>query len=419
MIYDGSVEQAGLEWNPADLNALAATFEAIVDPNPEPEPEPEVTLRVRPASMDIVLLQDDGPASRSFTVQAIGGETSYTVRPGASWLSSTPNSGFSSGEVDSLLAIVDARGMTPGIYQRPLFVRGGGRLVPLNIMLTVTPGTMNGPPRPSIPENAAVNAASMTPFGELGHPMSPQSVVAIFGSALGNAEFLAETIPLPLELGGTSVTFDGIPAGVFFSSQGQLLVQLPASLLDAEAAANPSALAVNGTPTMVVRTPAGLSQERIVQLHTFSPAIYTLLQTGSGQGVVLFSNTTDLVAPVGTTATSRPASAGDLLTIYANGLGPVDPEIEDLVNSCDPGGQCAADLSNVVIRNTITKPVVTIGGTQVPNDDVLFSGLSPLFVGLNEVIVRTPIGVPTGNAVPIVLKSGDVSSQLDVTIAVE
>ena len=49
-------------------------------------------------------------------------------------------------------------------------------------------------------------------------------------------------------------------------------------------------------------------------------------------------NTPDLAAPVGMVSDSRPATEGDMMTIYANGMGPVDPPIEDGHNSCQPDG---------------------------------------------------------------------------------
>jgi len=416
MVYDGSALHPGGGWRSADLDALDGTATGIVDPDPDPEPEPdpEPTLRVSPSSLSFELKQGSPAASKAFTVQAVNGEIAYTIQPGASWLSANPGGGSSNGEVDSFLVTVNPAGLPPGVYSRPLFISGGGKTRQLLVTLVVTPG--DGPPPPlgpSVSENGAVNAASMTPFGLPGHPMSPQSAVAIFGLRFTDGEYHAETIPLPVDLGGVFVTFDGIRAGLFYASPGQLVVQLPGELLELPG------IAIGGTTTMVVTNALGSSEPRIVQLNTFSPAIYTLTQTGSGQGIVVFSNSLDVAAPVGAVAASRPAKEGDYLTIYANGLGPVDPEIEDRLNSCEPDGQCLPDLSNVVRRTTLTRPTVTIGGVRVPDKDVAYSGLAALFVALNEIVVRVPAGVPTGDAIPILIEMEGISSRADVTIAVE
>jgi len=407
--------------DPRDVNQdgviSVLDISACTDPDPDPEPEPVPTaarLRASPSSLSFELTQDAAPASKRFTVRAIDGEIAYTIQPGASWLSSNLRRGSSNGEVDSFLATVDPAGLAPGAYSRPLFVRGGGQTRRVFVTLLVTPGEVPlDPPGPVVNDGGVVNAASMTPSGLPGHPVSPQSAVAIFGRSFTEGVHNAETIPLPLELGGVSVAFDGIPAGLFYASPGQLLAQLPGALLEVPG------VALSGTTTMVVTNELGSSEPRTVQLNTFSPAIYTLTQTGSGQGVVVFSNTVDVAAPLGAVGASRPAKEGDYLTIYANGLGLVNPVIEDRLNSCDPDGQCAPDLSNLVRRETLTRPIVKIGGVAVPDEDVRYSGLSALFVALNEIVIRFPTGVPTGDAIPILIEMEGISSREDVTIAVE
>ena len=56
-----------------------------------------------------------------------------------------------------------------------------------------------------------------------------------------------------------------------------------------------------------------------------------------------------------------------------------------------------------------------IGGT---NAEVSFSGLAPNFVGLYQVNVQIPPDAPTGDAVPLTLSVGGISSN-SVTIAVQ
>ena len=59
-----------------------------------------------------------------------------------------------------------------------------------------------------------------------------------------------------------------------------------------------------------------VSEPQEVQLATYSPGIFTLTQNGEGQAIVTFAGTDDLAAPVGTVEDSRPATAGDNLTIW-------------------------------------------------------------------------------------------------------
>jgi uncharacterized protein (TIGR03437 family) len=58
---------------------------------------------------------------------------------------------------------------------------------------------------------------------------------------------------------------------------------------------------------------------------------------------------------------------------------------------------------------------VLIGGLPAK---VLFSGLSPQFVGVNQVNVMVPNGVTFGDAVPLQVQVGAVTTSNKVTIAV-
>jgi len=107
--------------------------------------------------------------------------------------------------------------------------------------------------------------------------------------------------------------------------------------------------------------------------------------------------------PEGTTADSRPAKAGEFLSIYCTGLG--------LTSNAPALGQPTASSP---LSTTALTPVVTIGGV---NAKVIFSGLAPGFVGLNQVNVQVPDGVAPGDAVPVVLTIGGVTSNT-VTIAI-
>jgi uncharacterized protein (TIGR03437 family) len=98
-----------------------------------------------------------------------------------------------------------------------------------------------------------------------------------------------------------------------------------------------------------------------------------------------------------------PTTAGQFVTIYGTGLGPVTNQ---------PATGIAAGVSPLSV--TITAPTVTIGGVAAP---VSFSGLAPGTVGLYQVNVQVPAGVPVGATVPVILTIGGVTSNT-VTMAV-
>jgi len=69
-----------------------------------------------------------------------------------------------------------------------------------------------------------VNAASYA------QPISPGSIVSIFGTNLASTTVSARETPLPDKLSGTSVTLNGVTARLFFASPGQINLGAPRSL---------------------------------------------------------------------------------------------------------------------------------------------------------------------------------------------
>ena len=100
--------------------------------------------------------------------------------------------------------------------------------------------------------------------------------------------------------------------------------------------------------------------------------------------------------------TTHPAKVGDVIIIYATGLGAVD--------SPPDNGQGSLDK----LRQTITKPTVMVGGITA---NVLFAGLSPQFVGVNQLNVIIP-NTAAGSNVPLQIQVGGITSPDSVTIAV-
>jgi uncharacterized protein (TIGR03437 family) len=92
---------------------------------------------------------------------------------------------------------------------------------------------------------------------------------------------------------------------------------------------------------------------------------------------------------------SNPAVPGQAIVLYCNGLGPVTNQ--------QPSG---APASGTSISATTTTPVVTIGGQTA---QVIFSGLSPGFVGLYQVNVYVPSGLSAGNQAITIAIGGQTS----------
>jgi uncharacterized protein (TIGR03437 family) len=81
------------------------------------------------------------------------------------------------------------------------------------------------------------------------------------------------------------------------------------------------------------------------------------------------------------------------------------------VNPAAVSGAASLDA----LRTATTTPTVLVGGQPAT---VVFAGLSPQFVGVNQINVALPAGTPTGNAVSLQIQVGGVTTSNSVTIAV-
>lgn len=244
---------------------------------------------------------------------------------------------------------------------------------------------------PSITAGGVVNGAS---FAQ-GQAVAPGSVVTIFGTGLAAGLAQADSIPLSTALGDvTSVTFNDIPAPLMFVSQGQINAQVPWEV--------PA-----GQATVVVKRGTAASTGSAVPVAASSPGVFSIPAQGRSLAIAVNSDDGTLAQPEnsipGLNPPPEPARAGGALLIYATGLGPLDAPV--------PSGQNSMDR----VRHTVTTPVVLIGGVQA---QVLFSGLAPQFVGINQLNIVVPAGVPPGDAVPLQIQMDGVTSSDQVTIAV-
>ncbi len=246
---------------------------------------------------------------------------------------------------------------------------------------------------PSVSAGGVLNSASFDPT----MPVTPGSLISIFGSNLAATTATADSIPLSTALGNVSVTINGVPAplnGVFHTPTfDQLNAQLPWNV-------------ATGTAQVVVTNNGVASPPQNVQVGQFSPGIFSV-NFGTGQAIAINNPDGSLAAPAGSIPglSTRPAVVGDPggLIILATGLGPVSPTVANGAASTD------------ALRYTTTTPVVLVGGVPA---QVLFSGLSPNFVGVNQLNVILAPGTPTGNQVPLQIQVGGLTSTNQVTIAV-
>lgn len=184
-----------------------------------------------------------------------------------------------------------------------------------------------------------------------------------------------------MSLGGVQVQIDGKSAYVSYAAFGQLNVLVPPDTN-------------SGSVPVTVTTAAG-SATTNVNMAAVKPGWFTYTVGGATWIAAQFANTATLVAPAGVVGEGpRAAEAGDLIQLYANGLGPTNPSAP--VGTVFNGSYPVVNLSQVS---------VTIGGQNVP---VQYAG--EIEAGLYQVNVKVPAGLGQGDQ-PVVLTVNGQSTQ--------
>jgi len=226
---------------------------------------------------------------------------------------------------------------------------------------------------PAITSGGVVDAAT----NNAGNGMAPGSYISIYGSDLADTTAPLTTPYLPLALAGMAVSFDAggqsYPGHLSFASPGQINVQIPWELQGQSSA-----------------------QMKVIYQGNLYSALYTvrLAQYSPGSFAITDQNG-------GLISSSNAAKRGQVIVIYANGLGPVSSPPA----SGDPA-------PSTPLSRCITNPTLTIGGVQA---NIEFCGLTPGFVGLYQLNVTVPSGVPAGTQ-PLVISAGNNSTTINLPV---
>ena len=259
---------------------------------------------------------------------------------------------------------------TPGAYSVALSVRNAlGNSSTATALVTVV-----ATDAPTFTADGVVDAASFV------SGISPGSIASLFGVRLSTAPDVAsaQSFPLPLQLQGTSVTVNGIPApllavvGVLGSEQINFQV--------------PFETAAPGEARIVVSSGGRDSVPIDVPLLPAKPAVFVI----GGIGPAIVHGLTGALV----TATS-PAQAGEVVVIYCTGLGAVTPQV--------PTGSAAPTTT---LSQAVLPFAVTVGGKDAVAD---FAGLAPTFAGLYQINLEIPADL-TGASLPLVIQVSGFSS---------
>ena len=218
-----------------------------------------------------------------------------------------------------------------------------------------------------------MNLASYTPS------VAPNGLLSIFGSNFGTLATPA-SVPLPVILGGTCVTLNNVALPLLLTSPTQINAQIP-----------PNTAA--GTYPLVVRSIANLAESTSenVTVAKYAPAVFV---DSTGQ-LALFHANGQYVNK------NNPATRDEPLTMYATGLG------------VTTGGAVTAGNVSPTSPLAVSAPVlVYFGNPGYSQAGVIvdWSGLAPGFIGVFQLNLRIPGTHLDGNALPVTLTIGGISS---------
>ena len=225
---------------------------------------------------------------------------------------------------------------------------------------------------PSVGAGGVVSTANFLPA------LAPGGLISIFGMNLA-ADATAPGTPLPVVLGGSCVTVNNTPLPLLASSTGQINAQLPPTL-------------ATGRYSLVVRSIANqaASSAAAVTVAKYAPAIFF-----DDQGAAIFHKDGSRLDQ------NHPGHRDEPLTIFATGLGTTTG---GKVTAGTPAPQSPLAVSgplNLYFGNPLIKEAGII---------VDWSGLKPGYIGVYEIHARIPGAHINGNALPVTLKIGGVSS---------
>lgn len=223
---------------------------------------------------------------------------------------------------------------------------------------------------PAIASGGVVDAAGFRPT------LAPGSLASLFGVELSTSTAAAQSLPLPRSLGGARIQVNGIDAPLLFVSPKQINFQVPFETAEGAAAV----ISILGEQQ---------SPGEAADVAEFAPGLF--VNPATGEPIVQRH-------PDGALITAQnPAKPGDILILYVTGIGGLD----------NPPTTGAPAVDSPLSSATGT-PTVTIGGVEAA---VSFAGLAPGFVGLGQINIELPAGLPQGSPLPLVIRFGENESQ--------
>jgi len=218
--------------------------------------------------------------------------------------------------------------------------------------------------------------------------VSAESIVSVYGPTLGGSGVAASSLPLPVSLGGVSVTVTDntgaeVAAPLFYAGPQQINAEIPPGMN-------------TGLAAITVTSSAGVMTGPVT-IDAVAPSVFAANQSGKG------------------------IAAAQVATNSANNTQTVTDVFHCTPSSCAPNpidlskGSSALVLYGTGIRHraSLSDVTVSIGDQRLP---AAYAGPTPGYVGLDQVNVALPGSLEGSGTVDVSVSiAGTVSNNLTVT----
>jgi uncharacterized protein (TIGR03437 family) len=248
---------------------------------------------------------------------------------------------------------------------------------------------INDDGRPVAPVGAFVNGASFQPG------WVPGAAATIFGQRLSNVNgvLAADQVPFPTDLGGVSVSINGVPAPIIaivnVNGQEQINLQTP---FETDV----------GPATVLIDNNGSQSTIEGIPVNSVQPGIFEIFIEGQRIAAALHQDST-LITP------SSPAVPGEVVQLFYSGGGPLSIP----VGTNQPGPvPLAFTTGNIVVAvdgaeqqnfGSVYAPgLITANQTNFELAPGTFAGSRNLTVSMDGVVSQTaflPVGIAAAAAV--------------------
>lgn len=214
-----------------------------------------------------------------------------------------------------------------------------------------------------------VHAATQT-----AEALAPNTIATIYGT---NLSWTTHAVSfrdlnggtLPTSLDGVTVYANGIFCHLFFVSPGQINFLIPYDLV-----------ALSAT-IYVIRQGVG-GPGVTIQLADTAPAFFEW----NGNFAVAEHADGSLVS------SSAPARAGEVIVLYAAGLGRTAPDV--------PSGHVVSVATSILYASQLQ---ILLNGDPCPSSSIYYAGLTPGFAGLYQINLKLPDVLPPNPAIRMVI----------------